>query len=494
MKMKKHYWGYRICNEASSFFYEELKEGRLRQGWGYNSGQDLRCLTYDEGARKNLRMFEEVKKGDILLVPRIPSWEDISIVEATKDWNEGYTFDIPKEYNDFGHVFPARFIKSINRYSPVVSDAVRSTFHCVQRFWSMDTYCNSIENIIKNIESEPVTTIDTCKTSTPNIFDFATSELSQDAFLLWMLNWANPENKEYDDGLHETAQKFVRMLLGKDDSFQIKSVRTYKQLNNIDVFAIINKSLSLIIEDKVNTGTHDNQLQRYKEWVFVQSDFKNLELSCVYLKTGNESLSYLKRIRQEEEYNIILRKDIIEILRTNNSHNNIVVDFYNHLTALEKSTNSFKELKVDNWSWDAWQGFYMELEQRLEINVKTDAWFYVSNPNGGFLGFCWHWRSLSNCRIYLQFEQGPLCIKIECYEELNRSNIRNYWSEKVLEYSKDVGMNDVVRPNRFGNGAYMTIAIVPTNSLFGDNIIDMNRIISYINKIERIIDHLQSLN
>ena len=94
MKMKKHYWGYRICNEASSFFYEELKEGRLRQGWGYNSGQDLRCLTYDEGARKNLRMFEEVKKGDILLVPRIPSWEDISIVEATKDWNEGYTFDI----------------------------------------------------------------------------------------------------------------------------------------------------------------------------------------------------------------------------------------------------------------------------------------------------------------------------------------------------------------------------------------------------------------
>ena len=55
-------------------------------------------------------------------------------------------------------------------------------------------------------------------------------------------------------------------------------------------------------------------------------------------------------------------------------------------------------------------------------------------------------------------------------------------------------MKDVVRPNRFGNGAYMTIAIVPTNSLFGDNIIDMNSIISYIDKIERIIDHLQSLN
>lgn len=33
--MKKKYWGYRISREDSSFFYEELKEGRLRQGWGY---------------------------------------------------------------------------------------------------------------------------------------------------------------------------------------------------------------------------------------------------------------------------------------------------------------------------------------------------------------------------------------------------------------------------------------------------------------------------
>lgn len=490
METKKHYWGYRICNEASSFFYKELKEGRLRQGWGYNSGQDLRSLTYDEGARKNLRMFEEVKKGDILLVPRIPSWEDISIVEATEDWNKGYTFDIPKEQNDFGHVFPARFIKAINRYNPIVSDALRSTFHCVRRFWSIDTYYNSIEKIIQGIEPATYTTIDTCKSNTPNIFDFATSELSQDAFLLWMLNWANPENKKYDNGLFETAQKFVRLLLGKDNSFLITSVRTYKQLKSIDVFAVINNSFSLIIEDKVNTGAHDNQLKRYKEWASLQSDFKNLELSCVYLKTGNESLSYLKRIKQEEEYNIILRKDIIEILRTNNSHNNIVVDFYNHLTALEKNTNSFKELKVVDWSRDAWQGFYMELEERLEINVKTDAWFYVSNPDGGFFGFNWHWRSLPDCRVYLQFEQGPLCIKIECLEEQNRSNIRNSWSKKVLEKSKEIGINGVIRPNSFGYGSYMTIAVISTYDLFGDNIIDLNRIISDLHKIERLLDNL----
>lgn len=32
----------------------------------------------------------------------------------------------------------------------------------------------------------------------PNLFHYASSELSQDAFLLWLLEWANPANAEYD--------------------------------------------------------------------------------------------------------------------------------------------------------------------------------------------------------------------------------------------------------------------------------------------------------
>ena len=79
MEKKKTYWGYRICNESASLFNKELQEGRLRQGWGYDLGQDLRNLTVDDGARKNLKMYKEVKKGDILLIPRIPSWEDITL-------------------------------------------------------------------------------------------------------------------------------------------------------------------------------------------------------------------------------------------------------------------------------------------------------------------------------------------------------------------------------------------------------------------------------
>ncbi len=47
----------------------------------------------------------------------------------------------------------------------------------------------------------------------PNLFKFATSELSQDAFIRWLLAWADPSFKNQDSQLYETGQKLVRTLL-----------------------------------------------------------------------------------------------------------------------------------------------------------------------------------------------------------------------------------------------------------------------------------------
>jgi hypothetical protein len=39
---KKNYWCYRINNDEVDFFYRELMDNRLRQGWGWQKGQDLK--------------------------------------------------------------------------------------------------------------------------------------------------------------------------------------------------------------------------------------------------------------------------------------------------------------------------------------------------------------------------------------------------------------------------------------------------------------------
>ncbi len=60
--MSKNYWGYRIDTDHINYFRSELEQGRLRQGWGWDSRQDLRNLSMDEGAKRNLPIFNRVKK------------------------------------------------------------------------------------------------------------------------------------------------------------------------------------------------------------------------------------------------------------------------------------------------------------------------------------------------------------------------------------------------------------------------------------------------
>jgi hypothetical protein len=160
----KNYWGYRIDKERSEFFRDELQKGWLRQGWGSEEGQDLRNLTVDNGASKNLPMLQ-VKKGDILLVPNLPEWGEVAIVEATEDWETGYRFEIYDEENecdgdlsqayddtdpiyDYGHIFPAKMLKPFTRQNALVTGEIRSTLKCQSRFWNISHCGEAIERLL----------------------------------------------------------------------------------------------------------------------------------------------------------------------------------------------------------------------------------------------------------------------------------------------------------------------------------------------------------
>ena len=143
----KHYWGYRINTEVTEFFRKELDEGRLRQGWGTDERQNLRNEIVEGDVRRNLRMLHEVKEGDILLIPRLPEWEKISIVEAVKDWDTGYQFKI-SEKGDYGHIFPAKLLMVCDRNSEVISKRILSSMRAHCRFLNMDYLQDEIEKII----------------------------------------------------------------------------------------------------------------------------------------------------------------------------------------------------------------------------------------------------------------------------------------------------------------------------------------------------------
>ncbi len=153
MRSERNYWGYRICTDHIDFFAKKLNLEILHQGWGYHEGQNLLNMTYDGGASKNLRMLE-VKKGDYLLVPRLPEWDYVAIVEATMDWKAGYKFEIDEELEDFGHIFPAKIICVFNRHSEVVSGDIRSTLKNPGRFWNINYLADDIDKIVESKGNE----------------------------------------------------------------------------------------------------------------------------------------------------------------------------------------------------------------------------------------------------------------------------------------------------------------------------------------------------
>jgi hypothetical protein len=154
-KMARNYWGYRIDTRKTKYFNDELEQGRLRQGWGYEEQQKLPYTT-DKGARGNLPIYENVKKGDILLIPRIPNWNDITIAEATEDFKTWYKFEIDKEHGDYGHIFPVKKIKHFNRHSQNVYAELQRTLKNIRRFWQIPNYGNNIEEIISSKDNEAI--------------------------------------------------------------------------------------------------------------------------------------------------------------------------------------------------------------------------------------------------------------------------------------------------------------------------------------------------
>lgn len=108
----------------------------------------------DEGAGRNLPMFNRVKKGDILLIPQLPAWGDVALVEATEDWNKGYIFEIDKALGDYGHIFPAKYLKKFARANEHVTGNLRSTLKNPSRFWNINHYSDDVTLLLETQVTE----------------------------------------------------------------------------------------------------------------------------------------------------------------------------------------------------------------------------------------------------------------------------------------------------------------------------------------------------
>jgi len=310
----------------------------------------------------------------------------------------------------------------------------------------------------------------------PNIFDISTKELSQDAFLAWLIKWGDTDNERYNSELYSCAQKFIRTLINTSfPSFteSIYKVEASRQWNNIDVWAKINDKYLIIIEDKTYSKRHSGQLTRYKEFAQKWCDEQEPRFEkpiCIYLKTGNESKNSLKKVI-EKGYDIYGRVDFLDLLNSHDVNSDIYNDFKTRLSRIEAANHQWEEKTVETWKWHDWQGFYQYLENEIDLV----GWDFVNNPNGGFWNAVINWSHWGIYPAYIQTEQNKLCFKISTDpksvtlpEGKKRGQVRNELSRLILKSAKEKGIESIKRPKRFGNGKYMTVAVVHCKDWFGN--------------------------
>lgn len=286
---------------------------------------------------------------------------------------------------------------------------------------------------------------DTVTPPRPNLFDFATSELSQDAVLCWCLAWADRRYAATDPALHATARDLVASMFraasaeAPTDEYSLELKRQFK---HVDIVAELDAEHLLVIEDKVHTAEHSDQLKTYA--TVLASEYAARKRVFIFLKTGDQcSYTGVKA----DGWTTFLRKDLLDVLRRHHECTNAIFrDFLDTMEAREAAVQRFRTAPVAEWTDGdaAYVGLYMALQEHIE----GAGWKYVPNKSGGFLGFTWNFSMIRGGEIYLQLEETSLVAKIWARNADRRVALRETWSRRVLE--NVVGF---VRPQRFGRPA-----------------------------------------
>ena len=187
----------------------------------------------------------------------------------------------------------------------------------------------------------------------PNIFDYATSELSQDAFLCWLIACADCDDASlknlglefirflYDSKNADTQQTKVQGLVKTKDT---EKPYPWQQYGKIDVYfqATINdKKVSFVIEDKTGTAMHDDQLKRYATFV-AEDGIEEDEVQLIYFKTGYVFPDELDAAKTAH-YSVINLGEFVDFLKMHEK--NIKNDvFRSYFTYVEKMSGDREEI------------------------------------------------------------------------------------------------------------------------------------------------------
>lgn len=270
-----------------------------------------------------------------------------------------------------------------------------------------------------------------------NFFEFATEESSQDAFLAWCANWVN-----YDNELSQLGREFVRAVSGIED---VRSVKVYKQFLKIDVLLIVNKTTAVIIEDKVYSSEHDNQIQAYKETLakcrnkngitnIWGDEYAISEIKAVYLKTGNFYPNDIITKNKDEVDKTIDRDDLMKIISPYIEKSDIIKGFYGRLIHIGEWYKRYEDFyqngdydKAFSESYGQYHCFRTLFENKAllcDYEKSEDVIIACGSSSGKPYTWAWLWGKDGVCWLGYRLSKftSGYAVSLRLYFECNDSD------------------------------------------------------------------------
>lgn len=223
-----------------------------------------------------------------------------------------------------------------------------------------------------------------------NLFDYATKELSQDAFLRWLFENYNCENESVKTACRKLLDRFT------ENQFKDKAITdlvTVAQWKNTDIsiwFKVDGIEQLIVVEDKTESGIHGNQLTRYDKEMQRHNDFwrneenrKKYNVERYVEKNGNVfKVFYKTNIIDDEERKLIQDAKwqiydicaIYESFADMETDNEVLGYYIEHIKRGYSAAQ--REQLPSEWGLISWHSFFNEYKKPDCISAKSEIGCY----------------------------------------------------------------------------------------------------------------------
>lgn len=280
-----------------------------------------------------------------------------------------------------------------------------------------------------------------------NLFHWATSELSQDAFICWLLSFA--KNNGVNPQLEACAWDFIHSIPNLQNAKQIINIERQvavkipgeRRKGIIDILLTVN-DCKIIIEDKIYSPADDAQMNKY---VAALKAVGEKNIIGVFYKP-------VSQCRFSQKYFTFTRKVLFSIFNPYKTKidSDIFKNYLEYLEYFESEENAYKTLPISEWYGIRYHGFFQHLKDSGLVSENA-GYGYVSNFQGGFMGMWWSWKTPQDVKnfkfddkhfvnLYLQLEDNKICVKMNLDgRTFNAADVRHSWNTVRNYFSDKLG-------------------------------------------------------